>query len=133
MLKEQAILSPSTNLYSNKPLVSVRKHIEKRAKDAGNKTRTYKEDGGREERGKAAETSRARNIQPSLGYNESSGETRSVRPPSLLLFFFQPRYLSPDFFFVLVSEKRQARTAKDTVCSSNVRCVKALVPFAMTA
>lgn len=116
--------APSTNLYSSEPLVSVRKHIEKRAKDAGNKTRTYKEDGGREERGKAAETSRARNIQPSLGYNESSDETRAVRPPSLLSFFFQPRYLSPDFFLVLVSEKRQA---KDTACSGNARCVKALV------
>jgi len=39
-------------LYSGKlyePLVSVRKHTEKRARDAGNKTRTYMEDGNREE------------------------------------------------------------------------------------
>lgn len=39
----------TTLANSSESLVSVRKHIEKRARDAGNKTRTYKEDGDMEE------------------------------------------------------------------------------------
>lgn len=61
LIKKRAnnpFVAPSTNLAfstlanASEPLVSVRKHIEKRAKDAGNKTRTYKEDEDREEREK---------------------------------------------------------------------------------